>query len=588
MRAQAALILLGLLCEISSPVPDEPNADKPKGRFVEGTVVAAPRQPVGGAMVLFCRAGAGLAFVKDATATTDARGRYRADLTMVPWSTGALKATVLAPGFAVNEQTITPGTQLVKADFQLKTQPWKETQIRLEDQSHRPVAGVEVNFSVGQVDWSRAKTDAHGSCRIAMARDMGVRLSAEPEGYRPIKAVFHVVLDGADGIVLPVLPPYRGRVVGPDGRPASGVAVGRWIGFVPSGAGSVSPFIGRDAPITDGEGRFQVAPPVDFRTYAANPGLPEMEALCFADETFGRVALQIAKPDQATEPIEVKLRAARPVRIPIAAGALAPKSKAELESIVLVPPRLETPLDQGFYFILRERAWKGGPAGALSQEAIEETLPGGVYRINLELRDTDTDKVVGTVMREFVVPNGDGPLELPPLQLRTPIYQQMAGKPAPEIDATDLDSGKRVRLADFRGKVVVLDFWGHWCGPCVGAMPGLAELHREFEGRPLVILALHDQSVQSRAEYDRKIAVPRQRSWGGRDLPFRVLLDRPDPETAVGRYPEGNGTTVKRYGVLAFPTVLVIDRDGTFVEYVSEHDRLKLLLRQLVEKAEAG
>ncbi len=100
--------------------------------------------------------------------------------------------------------------------------------------------------------------------------------------------------------------------------------------------------------------------------------------------------------------------------------------------------------------------------------------------------------------REFVVPRGDGRLDLPPLALEQPGFQKMTGKPAPEIDATDLDTGRPVKLADFRGKVVVLEFWGYWCGPCNVNMPHLVELKRKFEGRPLVILALHDQSVQSR------------------------------------------------------------------------------------------
>jgi len=283
----------------------------------------------------------------------------------------------------------------------------------------------------------------------------------------------------------------------------------------------------------------------------------------------------------------VRLRAPRRARVPIAPGPLAVTSKAELSSIVTVAPRPDTKPDWGFYFIMRTREWKGRPAGAVNGDAIEEALPEGAYRVNVELRDADTDKLLGEGERELVVASGEGPLDLPPLELRAPRFQQMAGKPAPEIEATDLDSGQPVRLADLRGKVIVLDFWGYWCGPCNLKMPYLAELHREFAGRPLVILAMHDQSVQSRSEYDRKIAVTRRRLWGGRDLPFRVLLDRPDPEKADDRDPEGTGTTVKRYGIQGFPTLFVIDRDGTLVEAVSEDDRLKSLVRQLVERAEA-
>ena len=144
-------------------------------------------------------------------------------------------------------------------------------------------------------------------------------------------------------------------------------------------------------------------------------------------------------------------------------------------------------------------------------------------------------------------------------------------------------------LADFRGKVVVLDFWGYWCGPCTGSMPYLIELRRKFAGRPLEIVALHDQSVQSRAEYDEKIAPARRIFWSGHDLPFRVLLDRPDEKQPEDRDPEGTGTTVNRYGITGFPSLFVIAADGTFVEKVghSMHDRLESLVRELLEKAEA-
>jgi thiol-disulfide isomerase/thioredoxin len=136
--------------------------------------------------------------------------------------------------------------------------------------------------------------------------------------------------------------------------------------------------------------------------------------------------------------------------------------------------------------------------------------------------------------------------------------------------------------------VVVLDFWGYWCGSCNMEMPHLMELHRKFEGRPLAIVALHDQSVQSRAEYDRKIATVRERLWGGRELPFRVLLDSPDPKKADDHGAKGAGMTVNHYGIKGFPTLFVIDQDGTMIGRVGhwEHDRLETLVRKLVEKAE--
>jgi thiol-disulfide isomerase/thioredoxin len=176
------------------------------------------------------------------------------------------------------------------------------------------------------------------------------------------------------------------------------------------------------------------------------------------------------------------------------------------------------------------------------------------------------------------------------MRVEASIQQKMAGKPAPEIDTTDLNTGKPVRLADFRGKVVVLDFWGYWCGPCTGAMPHLAALHRKFAGRPVAVVALHDQSVQSRADYDRRVAFARKAFWNGEDLPFRVLLDRPDPDKAADRDPEGTGVTCKRYGIVGFPTVFVIDQEGKIVAPVrhTDHDGLERLVERLLNRAAGG
>ncbi len=76
--------------------------------------------------------------------------------------------------------------------------------------------------------------------------------------------------------------------------------------------------------------------------------------------------------------------------------------------------------------------------------------------------------------------------------------------------------------------------------------------------------------------------------WSGRELPFRVLLDRPDPNKPDDRDPEGTGTTCKRYAITGFPTLFVIGPDGTLVEKVShsQHERLEQLVDELLRKAE--
>lgn len=588
MTSRRALTLLFLIVGIAGLRGEEPKSTEADGRVVEGMIATAERRPIQGASVLFGQADGGFAFAEGAMATTDAQGRYRADLTKFPWSTGAMRALVLAPGFEAAERTVAAGARASTADFEIKARPWKETRIRLEDGSGRPVADVEVTCSVGSVSWARLRTDAEGCCRIAMAPEIWIGLTAKPEGARPIKATIAVTEGSPGSIRLPVVPPYRGRVLDPEGRPVPNAVVGSgWITKGEHGEWRMGPFY-RETVTTNREGHFELAPVLEIRDYGTRLGPPEVEPLCFADASFRRVAFRALTPGGAKDPIEVTLRPARRVRVPVATGSIAPDTNALLSTEIKIVPRPERP-DWRFYFLLDEQPWKELPDRPAGGKVIEEYLPGGTYRIDVGLYEANGGGKLGEATRELVVPSGEGPLDLPPIELRLTVHREMVGKPAPEIEAIDLDTGRPVTLADYRGKVVILDFWGYWCGPCVGNMPHLVELQRKFAGRPLEILALHDQSVQSRAEYDRKIAAARRHFWGGHDLPFRVALDRPDPRKSDERDPIGSGTTIERYEIKGFPTVFVIDRDGTIVDQVwfSDHERLESLVRKLLEKAEA-
>jgi thiol-disulfide isomerase/thioredoxin len=156
-------------------------------------------------------------------------------------------------------------------------------------------------------------------------------------------------------------------------------------------------------------------------------------------------------------------------------------------------------------------------------------------------------------------------IDLPPRV--TP--DRLVGQPAPELrQITGWKNGGPVRLADLRGKVVLLDFWGYWCGPCVGSMPKLMELHEKYKDRGLVVLGVHDDSVESIKEMDRKLAKVRRDLWGGRDLPFLVALDGGGRIRVAGTGRYAPGATTAAYAVSGFPTTLLIDRDGIVVPEV--------------------
>jgi peroxiredoxin len=110
--------------------------------------------------------------------------------------------------------------------------------------------------------------------------------------------------------------------------------------------------------------------------------------------------------------------------------------------------------------------------------------------------------------------------------------------PAPEFALPTLD-GRVVRLADFRGRVLLLTFWATWCEPCREEMPAMQELTRELAGRGLALLAVNYQEAPERVRsFVREI---------GLDAP--VALD-------------ADGAVAQRYRVVALPATYVIDRTG--------------------------
>jgi thiol-disulfide isomerase/thioredoxin/tetratricopeptide (TPR) repeat protein len=128
------------------------------------------------------------------------------------------------------------------------------------------------------------------------------------------------------------------------------------------------------------------------------------------------------------------------------------------------------------------------------------------------------------------------------------------GKPAPSWNITEARGvGTNVTLADFRGKWLLLDFWGYWCGPCVQSMPDLMKFydrHAADRGR-FEILAIHN-GADSLRDMDEKLKPTVKGLWKGRALPFPVIVDATKKST-------------DNYGIQGFPTQVLIDPGGRIV-----------------------
>ena len=113
------------------------------------------------------------------------------------------------------------------------------------------------------------------------------------------------------------------------------------------------------------------------------------------------------------------------------------------------------------------------------------------------------------------------------------------GKPTPAFSLKDAD-GQVVRPADYKGKVVLLDFWATWCGPCKLEIPWFMEFERQFkdQGFAVVGVSMDEDGWAAIKPYAQNMK-----------MNYRILLGNDDVSTAYG-------------GLDALPTTLLIDRQG--------------------------
>jgi thiol-disulfide isomerase/thioredoxin len=156
-------------------------------------------------------------------------------------------------------------------------------------------------------------------------------------------------------------------------------------------------------------------------------------------------------------------------------------------------------------------------------------------------------KVLLTVLR------GDAVLSVPVVLGRWPErlpvaegtrQEALVGRGAPALAGKDL-SGHDIRLADLKGQVVVVDFWAHWCSPCVAALPHLQKISERYADKGVTVIGVNQDDAGSREKVDRLL---REKQIGFRQIPDR------------------GGEWSRAFGVSSVPSLVLIDKRGIVQE----------------------
>jgi peroxiredoxin len=148
-------------------------------------------------------------------------------------------------------------------------------------------------------------------------------------------------------------------------------------------------------------------------------------------------------------------------------------------------------------------------------------------------------------------------------QLKAEPVLAMIGKPVPDFTATDLD-GNPISLEQYRGKVVLLDFWAVWCGPCIAEMPNVKRIYESYKNEGFDIIGISLDTDEDRLRNYLK----------ENDIPWRQIFSGKGWQSPVSQ----------QYDIRAIPAQWLIDRDGTLISNRARGKALERLVTDALKK----
>lgn len=131
-------------------------------------------------------------------------------------------------------------------------------------------------------------------------------------------------------------------------------------------------------------------------------------------------------------------------------------------------------------------------------------------------------------------------------------HRPTVGQPVADFSIADT-AGVKHSLATYRGSYVLLDFWGHWCGPCIKAMPKVKALHEQYAPK-LAIIGIGMENKNDLADWKQ------------------AIRKHQVPGLQLSELQADEGPVISGYNVTAFPTYMLLDPKGTLVMSTSDVD----------------
>jgi len=459
----------------------------------------------------------------------------------------------------------TPGDRTSEAE----QPPAEETRpfaVRVIDLDGRPIPGAAVRFRHGSDfhELERATTDERGIARTSHRPQRGaIFVDTSADGFRPAEWGS----ESADVLPVVMTPRTTGVAVDEQARPIPDAWItsepfdfrADGILMLPDRAVRLDPS-GKPRPgyhdWSAAEGRFELKTELTLRSRKA------MVKLVALDPKLARMAIRFVSAPELAREQKLVLEPVHRVH-----GQCLLEG---VQQIVDVWPRLATPDGNVI-------------AGVIPKKVL---TPDGL-RLDFELRLPPGDYVLtgGVFTRDasfaipFTIRADQDELDLGTTTAAPAGVVALIGNPAPKLEV-QWRPGQEADWDKLSGNVVVLDFWGTWCAPCVAKMPALMEIADQFRDRDVAWISVHTPNLKTFDDLDREITRCQADAWKDRKPPFTTVIDLPLPDSTY------SGQTSRRYGVSQWPTLMVVDRDGAVAGPV-QAKRLAEMIQRLLDEQDA-